>query len=192
MYQPKRANLIDPTVAYISLGSNLGDREANILRATAMIGTTGIARNVHLSSLYETEPVGCGSMNDFINAVVAVTTELDPGNLLERLRELERKLGRRGGHNMPRELDLDIITMGDRLIQTERLTVPHPRYRRRAFVLVPLREIAPRFRCPETGQDIDELIGTLNDRGRIGKVSSRRGLDAVTDLRPEVVARHVY
>jgi 2-amino-4-hydroxy-6-hydroxymethyldihydropteridine diphosphokinase len=131
-----------------------------------------------MSSLYETEPVGCGLTGRFINAVVEFEPLLCPTDLLKRLQTIEKRMGRRGGHDEPRELDIDIVTLGDAVIETAGLTVPHPRFRDRAFVLIPLGEIAPRFRCPLTGRDIGELIASLPGEQGIEKISRRKAVFA--------------
>lgn len=164
--------------AYLGLGANVGDREATILRAAGLLESEGVGRSLRLSSLYESEPVDCAPMEDFVNAVVQLETLLCAEDLLERLQELERRLGRAAAHNEPRRLDIDIIALGNRLIRSEGLTVPHPRYRRRAFVLVPLQEIAPAYRCPETGLPIDDLVAAAAGRGRVTRISSRRVVSA--------------
>ncbi|UCG52441.1 MAG: 2-amino-4-hydroxy-6-hydroxymethyldihydropteridine diphosphokinase [Candidatus Latescibacterota bacterium] len=173
MFDPRGSDLsADP--AYLSLGSNLGERESAVLGVARTLETSGIGRCVRLSSLYETDPVGCPAMDVFINAVVEFESLLCPVDLLKRLKAMEKRMGRRGGRNEPRELDIDILTMGKTLVDTEDLVVPHPRYRERAFVLIPLRELAPRFRCPATGLGIDELIDALPERHGVVRVSGRK------------------
>jgi 2-amino-4-hydroxy-6-hydroxymethyldihydropteridine diphosphokinase len=173
----------DLTPAYLGLGSNVGAREANVLRAAATLERVGVARIVRLSSLYETEPVGCGVMRPFVNAVAEVLPLLPAGDLLQRLQDLEREMGRTGGHNEPRVIDIDIISLGSLTLQSERLSVPHVLYRERRFVLVPLREIAPDFKCPASGRSIDEMLHTADDSAAVERVSGRNRLaDSVRDL----------
>ena len=136
---------------------------------------------VHLSSLYETTPLDCGPMADFVNAVAKVRPLHPLGELLNRVQAIERLMGRRSGHNEPRELDIDIIAVGSRVRGGGDLTLPHPRYASRAFVLIPLREIAASFQCPATGRHIDELVAGLPSLEGIRKISSR------AILRQEVV-----
>jgi 2-amino-4-hydroxy-6-hydroxymethyldihydropteridine diphosphokinase len=159
---------------YASVGANVGDREAAVLGVSRAIEERGAGRRVRMSSLYETAPVGCARMGLFINAVVEFESLLCPEDLLKRFKEIEKAAGRRGGHNEPRELDLDIVAIGAATIRTDELTVPHPRYRERAFVLVPLMEIAPGFVCPETGRRIGEIVSSLRGSQGIVTVSSRR------------------
>lgn len=160
--------------AYIGLGSNVGDREANVLGAARLLSETGVGRSLRLSALYETEPVGCAPMAPFVNAVAELQPLLWDVDLLKRLRDLERRLGRSGGHNEPREIDLDVIALGQRVIDTETLTVPHPRYHERAFVLAPLLELAPDFRCPRLGVLVKADLESLAGQQVVTRISTRR------------------
>ena len=132
-----------------------------------------MARILSLSSLYETQPFDCGPMREFVNAVVRVQPLLAPSELLQRLQELERDLGRRSGHNEPRVIDIDIITLGRLRIDTETLQVPHPRYNERRFVLVPLAEIKPDFICPGDGLTVQQMIDELVPEGSVVRISGR-------------------
>jgi 2-amino-4-hydroxy-6-hydroxymethyldihydropteridine diphosphokinase len=164
----------DLTPAYLALGSNVGARETNVLRAAAALERYG-APIVKLSSLYETEPVGCGPMRAFVNAVAQVLPLLPAGDLLQRLKDLERDMGRSGSHNEPREIDIDIVSLGSVIVQSVELTVPHRRYSERLFVLVPLREIAPDFTCPSSGRSIDAMLCAAADSGAVELISGRTG-----------------
>ena len=132
-----------PVTAYIALGANLGDTQASILKAMddlALIHGVSLTKR---SSLYQTAPVD-SSGPDYVNAVVEVQTVLTAPALLAQLQALEQGAGRqRSFHNAPRTLDLDLLTYGEARIQSDQLTIPHPRMGARAFVLVPLAEIAP-------------------------------------------------
>jgi 2-amino-4-hydroxy-6-hydroxymethyldihydropteridine diphosphokinase len=161
------------TIAYVGLGANLGRREATVLAAARALERRRAARVVRLSSLYETDPVGIGDAPRFINAVAQVVPLLPPGDLLQRLKVIENEMGRAGGHGQSREIDLDLVTCGDDVFHGEDLVLPHPRFHQRAFVLIPLREIAPGFVCPRTGLGIGELIGRLADGGGVARVSGR-------------------
>lgn len=163
-------------LCYASVGSNVGEREAAVLRVPRVIEKSGAGRRVRMSSLYETAPVGCAPMGLFINAVVEFEPLLCAEDLLKRFKEIEKAAGRRSGRNEPRELDLDIVAFGSATIRTDALAVPHPRYRERAFVLVPLMEIAPGFVCPETGRGIGEMVASLPAGQGIARVSSRRAI----------------
>ena len=173
MSDPGRLDLTG-SLAYLSLGSNIGEREASVLSAVRAMEMENIVRVFRISSLYETEPVASVPMNDFVNAVVEVQPLLCPEDLLKRLQTLERRMGRRGGHNMPRTLDIDIVTVGGRVLQSKHLRIPHPSYDSRLFVLLPLQEIAPDFACPASGRSVAEMIGALPEQRRVTRISGRR------------------
>ncbi len=160
-------------VAYVGLGANLGRREEAVLGALRRIESHGAGRVVRVSHLYESEPEGIPGAPRFVNAVAEVAPLLRPTDLLQRLKRIEAAMGRRGGHGESREIDLDIITVGDEVSETETLVLPHPRFHRRAFVLIPLRDVAPGFRCPRTGRTIDELVGSLTDAGSLRRIGGR-------------------
>jgi 2-amino-4-hydroxy-6-hydroxymethyldihydropteridine diphosphokinase len=130
--------------AYVAIGANLGDAQAAVLRAMADLGALPQTQVVARSSLYRSAPVDAAGP-DFINAVVALDTALEPEALLHELQRLEAEAGReRPYRNAPRTLDLDLLHHGDTVMATDALTLPHPRIAERAFVLLPLAEIAPR------------------------------------------------
>jgi len=158
---------------YLSLGSNMGEREANVLRALRIIDETDGLQVLRCSSLYETAPVEGVAGGHFINAVVEVQTLLRPADLLLRLKALEKRMGRSRGHFAAREIDIDIITLGAISMRLPSLCIPHPRYAQRAFVLEPLREIAPDFRCPLTGRHIDDMTETLPAAQTVSRASTR-------------------
>jgi 2-amino-4-hydroxy-6-hydroxymethyldihydropteridine diphosphokinase len=143
------------TRAYVGLGANLGDREATIRRAAELLGPH------RLSTIRETEPWGYADQPMFLNAVAEVETELEPGELLARLLEIERELGReRGGQRYgPRTIDLDLLLYGDRIVDEPGLTVPHPRIAERAFVLEPLFELDAGLFLPGAGSVSALLAG---------------------------------
>ncbi len=150
-----------PSIAYVGLGANLGRREDTVLRAARLLESRGAARLLAVSGLYESDPEGIPGAPRFINAVAKVAALHSPSDLLQRLKSIERALGRSGGHGESREIDLDLISFSDAVFETAELVVPHPRYHTRAFVLHPLRDVAPDFRCPRTGRPIDELVDAL-------------------------------
>ena len=133
--------------AYVGIGSNLGDRSANIDEALRLLGR--ISENMTASSIYETTPQGFRSQPSFYNAVCRLWTRLDPFALLASLKDIESRLGRhRTFMNAPRTLDLDILIYGHAVLESAILTIPHPRMTQRAFVIVPLAEIAPELVHP--------------------------------------------
>lgn len=138
--------------AYIALGANLGEPERQVARAMDEIGALAGVRVTARSSLYRTAPVGYRDQPDFINAVIALETDLTPRALLEALLAIERGHGReRQFPNAPRTLDLDILLYDGVRLQEPGLTIPHPRMHERAFVLQPLAEIAPDLVLPAHG-----------------------------------------
>jgi 2-amino-4-hydroxy-6-hydroxymethyldihydropteridine diphosphokinase len=152
------------TMAYIGLGSNLGDRMVTL--RTAVLRLEPLGRIAGISSLYETEPIGYLEQPPFLNAVVALDTELAPGELLSALLRIERDLGRkRSFPNAPRTLDLDLLLVDELVLDNPELTLPHPRLHERAFVLVPLAELAPEMVHPGSGQAVRELVRALPDGG---------------------------
>ena len=152
-------------IAFLALGSNLGDREANLRTAVTLLQGDEI-RVRRGSSLYETAPQELLDQPSFLNAVVDVETSLFPMQLLARVREIERKMGRRRvTPKGPRNIDIDILFYGRNVIATAELEVPHPRIAQRRFVLEPLAEIAPDFRHPLTGKTANEMLATLEPQG---------------------------
>ena len=147
----------------VALGSNLGDRELTLTTAAAALGA--LLHNVRVSTFHDTAPVGVGAQPRFLNGALIGTTDLGPGALLAALLEIEGRHGRRRPHpGAPRTLDLDLILYGDIVVEGPGITVPHPRFRERAFVLAPLAEIAPDWRDPATGRTVLELLLALTAR----------------------------
>lgn len=142
---------------YLALGANLGDRQANLLQAIQAICT--FASVECLSSFYETRPVGYLDQPDFLNMACQIKTELPPQELLASLKQIERQMGRQSSfRNAPRPIDIDILLYDDLILKTRGLTIPHPRMSERAFVLVPLAEIAPDIVHPVSKLTISELL----------------------------------
>ena len=153
--------------AYIGMGGNLaslaGSPEATL--AAAAVRLESLGRVTRRSSLYSTEPVGLAEQPRFVNAVVALETELEPLALLEGLLGIEQEFGRdrtAGIANGPRTLDLDLLLLGDLRICEPGLEIPHPRLNQRAFVLVPLNEIAPGNLDAGSGKSVSQLLDTLH------------------------------
>ena len=152
--------------AYLALGANLGDRRRNIEAAVGMLRATARVRVKKVSSLLETAAVG--GPNDsprFLNGVAEIETELCPTELLSRLLEIERHLGRQRRQKWdPRLIDLDILLYNDRIINEPNLKVPHPLMHRRGFVLQPLAEIAPDRIHPALGISIRQMLKRLREK----------------------------
>ena len=138
--------------AYVALGANLGDPTATVLAAFAALANLPESRVARCSSLYRTAPVGILSQPDFVNAVALLETTLAPEALLDALLDIEARFGRiRRERNGPRTLDLDLLLYDDIELDLPRLTLPHPRLHLRAFVLLPLAEVAPDLAIPRRG-----------------------------------------
>lgn len=138
-------------IAWIGIGANLGDAQANVLDAIGRLARLDGSMLLHTSSLYRTAPID-SSGDDYINAVACIDTSLAAHDLLAALQDIEQAHGReRPYHNAPRTLDLDLLLYGDETIDSPALTVPHPRMHERAFVLQPLLEIAPDIVIPGHG-----------------------------------------
>jgi len=138
-------------IAWVGIGANLGDAQANVLGALARLARMDGSTLLHTSSLYRTAPID-SSGDDYINAVACLDTSLAAHDLLAALQDIELAHGReRPYHNAPRTLDLDLLLYGDEVIASPSLTVPHPRMHERAFVLQPLLEVAPDIVIPGHG-----------------------------------------
>ena len=153
-----------PTTAYLSLGSNVGDREQNLRTAIAKLRELG--ELLAVSSFYETEPVEFTDQPWFLNCAVAVRTELTPERFLAKIQQIEQGMGRRRIQPKgPRNIDLDILLFGDSVISTPELEVPHAAMHQRRFVLEPLAEIAPDARHPIFKKTLRELLRALPSNG---------------------------
>jgi 2-amino-4-hydroxy-6-hydroxymethyldihydropteridine diphosphokinase len=155
---------------YIALGTNVGEREANLLQALRLLPESGVHIR-RVSSIYETEPVDYLDQEWFLNMVLEAQTELDALDLLSALRVIEARMGsKKAFAKGPRKIDLDILLYGNETIDTPELQVPHPRMLERKFVLVPLAEIAPNLRHPTWKSGVAHLLAGSADRSAVKKL----------------------
>lgn len=146
-------------VAYLSLGSNLGDREGHLQAALDALPAPDL-RVLRVSPVYETEPMDVRNQPWFLNLAAEIETSLLPRQLLARTQKIERQLGRRRSiPKGPRTVDIDILYYGSFIVDSPDLEIPHPRIGERRFVLAPLAELAPDYRDPRTRRTIRELLG---------------------------------
>lgn len=178
-----------PHRAFIGVGSNLGDRKANIAEALERVTEIPDSRIVRTSSLYESEPHG-PARNWFVNLVFEFETELSPQDLLKRLNAIEEQMGRKRAKakvpakpakgakaaakasikskkDVSRVIDLDILFFNTEVVISKTLKIPHPEIARRRFVLMPLAEVAPQLVHPELGQSVSRMLATTEDRKRV-------------------------
>lgn len=155
-------------IAYLSVGSNLGNREQNLKEAVRRASTLG--RVVAVSSFYETEPVEVTDQPWFLNCVLALETTAEPAQLMRELLRIEHEMGRqRLVKKGPRSIDIDILLFGDAVVNTPDLTIPHPEMTRRRFVLEPLAEIAPELLHPVSQKTVTRLLAELAPGQRVQK-----------------------
>ena len=144
----------------LSLGSNLGQREDNLKTAINALDKLNVIEVKVASQIYETEPIGNIAQPKFMNMAAEIETVLEPLELLKAIKKIEKNMGRKPSERWgPRVIDIDIVLWDNLVIETDLLTIPHPQYRKRAFVLMPMREIAPDAVDPVTGKTVSELIG---------------------------------
>jgi 2-amino-4-hydroxy-6-hydroxymethyldihydropteridine diphosphokinase len=157
-------------LVYLSLGSNVGDRENQLRDAIRRLETAG--RVAPVSSFYETEPVEFTEQEWFLNCAVALETDKTPGQLMAAVLQIEGEMGRRRTQNKgPRNIDIDILLFGDTIIDSPELSIPHPAMQGRRFVLEPLAEIAPEVRHPFLKKTAKELLGELPEGQAVRRVS---------------------
>ncbi len=156
---------------YLSLGTNLGDRDANLAGAISALGVVDGISRITTSSVYESDPLENPDQPKFLNTIVAAQSVLKPFDLLDETQRIETMLGRPRHHikNYPRTIDIDIICYGSVFISTERLSIPHPKIAERKFVLVPFAEIAPDFIVPGYNKSVKYLLIHCPDTSRVRK-----------------------
>ncbi len=160
--------MTEAVTVYLSLGSNLGDRQSNLDRALEFLSQR--LRMGKVSSIYDTEPLGDSNQPRFLNLVCQAFTRLEPSALLALAKGIERKLGRVGKSGKPRTIDIDILLYGDQVIDTPELVIPHPKMTERAFVLIPLDEIAPDIIHPAAGKTVKELLQNVTEKQGVLKL----------------------
>ena len=163
--------MTDTVTAYLSLGSNLGNREDNLDMALKLLSQR--MRMGGVSSIYDTEPIGNTDQPRFLNLVCEVFTHLSPEGLMALAGGIEGKMGRRGKSGEPRTIDIDILLYGDKVIKTPDLVIPHPRMTERSFVLVPLAEIAPDLVHPVSKKSIKELKKAIKEVQGVLKLETK-------------------
>ena len=155
-------------IVYLGLGSNLGRREENLTQA--LISLSQKVNLEQVSSIYETEPVGYKEQPFFLNLVCRITTNLHPEGLLHLAKDIENSMGRVASFpNAPRPIDIDVLFYDDKTVETQTLTIPHPRLADRAFVLIPLVEIAPDLVHPGLDKSIAELLKSVKGQDEVQK-----------------------
>ncbi len=154
------------TIVFLSLGSNIGDRVGFIQQATSLLSANEKINIVSTSSFYETEPWGMESENWFVNAVIQITTSLEPMQLLDECQRIEAQLGRKRDSKLgysDRNIDIDIIFYDKLIMNNDRLTIPHKHFHKRVFMLVPMLEIAEDFVHPFFGKTVSSLHDAIEE-----------------------------
>ncbi len=156
-------------MVYLSLGSNIGDRESNLAQATMALSINFEISDIKSSSYYETEPLYHPDQPEFLNSIVRFSTTLKPFDVLDVIQKVETMLGRPISRqkNQPRIIDIDILFHGDAMIETKELSIPHPMISLRKFILIPFAEIEPDFQIPHSNLTINDLIEHCPDNSRV-------------------------
>lgn len=153
------------TTVYLGLGSNIGDSRANITQAIQLLGT--VVQKIKQAPFYTSKAVGYTDQPDFINTAISGRTGLSPEELLEFIGQVEQQVGRTASFRWgPREIDIDIIFYGNRVLATDSLVIPHPRLRDRDFVLRPLNDLDPGMIDPASGQTVQQLLNKIGPSQR--------------------------
>ena len=155
------------SLVYLSLGSNLGNRSKNLLTAIKLLKEGGFAV-IKTSYIYETSPWGTTKQPNFLNLVLKGKTKLSPEGLLKEIQNIEKTMGRASTEKWgPRIIDIDILFYNKEVINIPALQIPHPQLHKRAFVLIPLKEIAPRLMHPILKQTVKQMLDNANDKGSV-------------------------
>ena len=159
---------------YVSLGSNLGDRFQHLRKAIKRMEEVNRISIKKVSSVYESEPVGYKNQRWFLNLVLEIQTSFDPFPLLEHLLAIEDKMGREREEKWgPRNIDLDLLLYDNRIVNSDRLSIPHPQMHQRRFALIPLAQIAPQLIHPLQKKSIEELLESCEDKSTVRLYSEK-------------------
>ena len=165
-------------IVYLGIGSNRDNRLWYIFQAFRCFFQTPFIELLEISSIYETAPYGVTDQRDFLNGVIKVKTSFTPGRLLQCIKFIEKKVGRTNrGFWTSREIDIDILTYGSKVIQLPWLQIPHLELYKRRFVLIPFAEIASDFIVPKYDLSLQSLCEMCEDRGRVEQIISRSELE---------------
>ncbi|WP_210367821.1 2-amino-4-hydroxy-6-hydroxymethyldihydropteridine diphosphokinase [Bacillus sp. REN3] len=165
-------------IAYIALGSNMGDRFGYLKKSILLLEQHEKIKVVNTSSIYETDPVGFTDQAQFLNMVIQVETDLEPLGLLDVCLGIELYLGRKREVRWgPRTLDLDILLYNQENVETEKLTIPHPRMSERAFVILPLLEMDPDIKLPTMDQPLKSCLQSIPDKEGVRIWKQKNGED---------------
>jgi 2-amino-4-hydroxy-6-hydroxymethyldihydropteridine diphosphokinase len=170
------------TIVYLSLGSNIGDRIGYLQQALTQLTSNKALKLLSASSFYETEPVGDGDQEWFVNVAVAIETDLTPEALMTYCLSVEDHLGRQRDPKRPlgpRTVDIDILFYGSLVLQSDNVTLPHPRVHERAFVLVPLLEVNPRLLHPVFNKTVEQLHQDMDCPEEVYLYGTRQLFDAL-------------
>jgi len=160
--------------AYLSLGSNLGDRLQHLRKAIKKIEEVNKISIKKVSSVYESEPVGYKNQRWFLNLVLEIQTSFDPFPLLEHLLAIEDKMGREREEKWgPRNIDIDLLLYDNRIVKSDRLSIPHPQMHQRRFVLIPLAQIAPQLFHPLLKKNVSQLLKSCEDKSMVRLYSEK-------------------